>query len=398
MDMTSYDYSQLAQHPKLLALYGGWVGQKICALVHSAVTWDRSDDWRGAAAEVDRLVFVLNAAEKAKLMKSATGPRSVLGTLVEHCADGGWWSSEQGIRERSAGHDGEINVEQASESHAGGSASPLFPQLVLQDGALYAVAGEVLGVLGHTVRGIAAELASLDLCRLGVLLAGFCYRLTSRLHVRLINSVLDDLAGRDMVDLQAENELRRTLSLVEVGADRRPVSLSEPKPYPAPMPEDVHRGGQGEGAADPFNPNINVTIEHRVLILACVFRRFDLPVPPAESDASGHPELAGLKKELRTVSGKITKQLPPGTQNERKGKDAGGTRDHLWIDEAITYLGADQLPVNPRKFMYRLVGKGALPDNKINGRFVFFKVDLDRVIANGDHKRKRGRPRKRPSE
>ena len=78
-------------------------------------------------------------------------------------------------------------------------------------------------------------------------------------------------------------------------------------------------------------------------------------------------------------------------------RDAAVDRGHFWIDEAIIYLGANQLGVNPRKFMYRLVEKGALPGKKINGRFVFYKADLDRVIANGDHKRSPGRPKKHHS-
>ena len=35
MDMKPYDYSHLAEHSGLLALYLGWVGQKICALIRA---------------------------------------------------------------------------------------------------------------------------------------------------------------------------------------------------------------------------------------------------------------------------------------------------------------------------------------------------------------------------
>ena len=386
MDTKLYDYGQLAQHPKLLALYLGWLGQKICVLVHAAVTWDRSDNWRGAAAEVDRLMLVLNAAEKAKLVKSAAGLRSVLGTLVKHCADGGWWTSAEGGRERSANHGSEISVEKAREGHAGGSESPLFPRLVLQDGASYAVAGEVLGALDETVRGIAAELGNLDVCRLGVLLSGFCYRLTPRLHVRFINSLFDDLAAHDMTDLEAENELRRALNLVEVDADRQPVSLSDPKFYPAPVPADVHGGGQGEDRVGPFDPNIKVTVEHRDLVLGCVFRRFDLPLPPATSDASGHPKLTGLKRKLAVASGTATKS---------RGKKNLADQTEFWTKEAIEYLGIDRLGLKrPDMFLQRLKQKGALRPTPIAGRNVYKKADLDRVLEKGDLTRGRGRPRK----
>ena len=85
------------------------------------------------------------------------------------------------------------------------------------------------------------------------------------------------------------------------------------------------------------------------------------------------------------------------TGGRRLRKVAGVSDGHLWIDDVIAYLGADQLGINPQKFVYRLIKKGALSAKKINGRFVFFKADLDRMIANGDHRRTCGRPRKPPS-
>ena len=331
-------------------------------------------------------MLILNAAEKAKLVKPATGLRSVLGMLVKHCADGGWWTSDEGTRERSGSQDDNVDVEQARGDHAGGSESPLFPQLVLQDGASYAVAGEVLGALDHTVRGMAAELANLDLCCLGVLLSGFCYRLTPRLHVRFINAVLNDLAGRDMVDLEAENELRRALSLVEVDADRQPVSLSNPKLYPAPAPADVHGGGQGDGGVSPFDPNIKVTGDHRDLVLACVFRRFDLPLPPAQSDAVSHPELAGLKKKLGAAPDRATKS---------HGKRSLADQTEFWTNEAIAYLGLDRLGLDrPEMALQRLIRKGTLRPTKIGRRNKFKRAELDRVREKGDQARRRGRPRK----
>ena len=386
MTTEPYNYELVAQHPKLLALYLGWLGQKICALVHAAVSWDRSDDWRGAAAEVDRLVLVLNAAGKAKLMRPAARRIPALGTLVGHCADGGWWTSAEGTRERSASRDDEIDVERTLEGHADGCGAPLFPRLVLQESASYAVAGEVLRALDETVRGAATELGGLDICRLGVTLSGFCYRLTPRLHVRFINSVLGDLAAHDMTDLQAENELRRALSLVEVGADRRPVSLSEPKFYPAPVPADVRGGGQGDGGVDPFDPNIDVTIEHRDLVLACVFRRFGMMVPPAESDAVSHPELAGLKKKLAAASGKASKS---------RSKKSLADQTEFWTEEAIEYLGVDRLDLKrPDMYLQRQIKKGALRPTKRGGRNVFKKANLDRIREKGDLAPRRGRPRK----
>ena len=69
----------------------------------------------------------------------------------------------------------------------------------------------------------------------------------------------------------------------------------------------------------------------------------------------------------------------------------------FWVHEAVTYLGLDRLGLaRPEKAIYRLINKGALPTRKISGHFVFSKADLDRLLANGDQKRGRGRPRKMP--
>lgn len=66
-----------------------------------------------------------------------------------------------------------------------------------------------------------------------------------------------------------------------------------------------------------------------------------------------------------------------------------------WMHEAITYLGLDRLGLaRPDLAMHRLIRKGALHPRKIGGRLVFAKDELERVAANGDQKRRRGRPRK----
>lgn len=66
-----------------------------------------------------------------------------------------------------------------------------------------------------------------------------------------------------------------------------------------------------------------------------------------------------------------------------------------WMHEAIVYLGLDRLGLaRPDRALYRLIAKGALQPRKIAGHFAFSKAELDRVAANGDEKRGRGRPRK----
>jgi len=76
----------------------------------------------------------------------------------------------------------------------------------------------------------------------------------------------------------------------------------------------------------------------------------------------------------------------------KKGQDRAPI---LWMHEAITYLGLDRLGLTrPDKAMYRLIKKGALHTKKIAGHFAFDKSELDTVVANGDQKRGRGRPKK----
>ena len=66
----------------------------------------------------------------------------------------------------------------------------------------------------------------------------------------------------------------------------------------------------------------------------------------------------------------------------------------FWASEAIAYLGLHRIGLDdPRAALYRLVKKGALHPKKIAGKLSFVKDDLDRLIANGDQKRLRGRPR-----
>ena len=68
----------------------------------------------------------------------------------------------------------------------------------------------------------------------------------------------------------------------------------------------------------------------------------------------------------------------------------------LWLPEAISYLGLDRVGLKrPDKAIHRLINKGALHPRKISGRLSFDRDELDRVLANGDHKRGRGRPRKK---
>lgn len=67
----------------------------------------------------------------------------------------------------------------------------------------------------------------------------------------------------------------------------------------------------------------------------------------------------------------------------------------LWMHEAIAYLGLDRLGLaHPEQVIYRMVRKGILRPRKIGRFLAFTKSELDHVVANGEQKRHRGRPRK----
>jgi len=67
----------------------------------------------------------------------------------------------------------------------------------------------------------------------------------------------------------------------------------------------------------------------------------------------------------------------------------------LWMHEAIMFLGLDRLGLaRPDLAIHRLIRKGALHPRKISGHLAFDKKELEMVVANGDQRRGKGRPRK----
>lgn len=68
-----------------------------------------------------------------------------------------------------------------------------------------------------------------------------------------------------------------------------------------------------------------------------------------------------------------------------------------WMHEAVSYLGLDRLGLaKPEQAIYRMVRKGILKPRKIGRFLAFSKEELDHVVANGEKKRRPGRPRKIP--
>ena len=85
----------------------------------------------------------------------------------------------------------------------------------------------------------------------------------------------------------------------------------------------------------------------------------------------------------------------PNTNLTTQQPPKGDVAPTMWIHEAIKYLGLDRTGIKrPDKAIHRLIKKGALHPHKISSRLVFHIKELDAILANGDHKRGRGRPRK----
>ncbi|MDP6545888.1 MAG: helix-turn-helix domain-containing protein [Phycisphaerae bacterium] len=378
-----YNYELITQHPKLLALYSGWLGQKICFLTHLGVTWDRSDYWSAAAAEIDRLVLVMRCAEKAKVLNLSDEAGAALGKLVGCFAAGGWWTSKDGARERAACQQARREKDEFTGDEPGPGDAPFQPHLLLECDSVYSAAPTVINQLDGVLMQTAVAMDNLDLCRLGVSLSGFCYRSTSQLGLPFIESVLDNLAARGVTDLQAENEFRRAVGLSEVTKDRLPRSLTDPAPVPPLVLEDITAAHNSQYSFPRYRTDMT---DHCDLVLGCVFNRFDIAVPPAENDALQYPELPRLKKKLQASSVKATKS---------SGKTNLAEQTKFWSEEAIEYLGLNRLGLaRPDMALQRLIKKGVLRPTKIGGRLMFKKVELDRVLEKGDQAPRRGRPRK----
>ena len=383
MPTEPYSYELIVQHPRLLALYGGWLGQKIYSLTHSAVTWDRLEHWSAAAPEMDRLVLVLHEAEKAKVLNLSDETKAALGKLIGCFAAGGWWTSKDGTRERAACQQKRRERDEFTGDEPDLGNAPFQPRLLLERDSVYLVAPTVINQLDGVLMQTAIAMDNLDLCRLGVLLSGFCYRSTPQLGNTFINSVLNNLTARGVTDLQAENEFRRAVGLSEVNEDRRPRALTDSLSLQPLVLEDITAARDSQ---DPCALYIGDMTDQRCLVLGCVFRRFDVVVPPAECDASQYSELAGLKKKLQVASVKATQSV---------GKTKLTEESRLWTEEAIEYLGLDRCGLKrPELALQRFITEGVLRPIKVGRRNAFTKAELDRILSKGGHVRRQGRPRK----
>jgi hypothetical protein len=222
--------------------------------------------------------------------------------------------------------------------------------------------------------------------RLGALLAGLCYRITPQMPVPAVNSVFDELSYLDMIDLKAENSLRQSLHLCLVREDPSPAPSDT---HPSP-PTQTSPGKSEAWAGSYFDGMIHEVVEDEGAVLRCVFDRFGIPVPPAQSDAHLQPMLPTLKAQLASAAQRLAEREPVDASQELSN------REDLWAEETLTFLGLDRRGLaRPDMALQRLIKKGLLHPVKIGGRLSFKRAELERLRQKGDDARRPGRPRKK---
>ena len=390
MSTASYGYAPLMGRPELLALYTGWLGQRLCFLACEAVFWNRRESWQAAEAEAGRLAGILLSGGD-KRPKLLTGPPgAAMSRLLGQVGDPGWWSDEILAIRQGDGADArrlEELVGLCGEGQGARDPRPFFPMLSLDPGCRHPCAQQLLTGLADVVRGLAEALGQHGLCRCGILLSGLCHRLAGGVPVPLVDDALGLLSGRGLLGLEAENRLRRRLSLVQLNGDRRPLDTSTVPP--ASPPEPGHR--PVDPAYAPFSGYVEATCS-QADVLEGIFGEAGLAVPPEVPDGDWRADLKRLRQVLH----------PKGTapedgdrpQRSPGGQDDGSQRTRFTTQQAAAYLELNGVYRRPEMVIQRLKNKGLLRPTKLNGRNVYSRQDLDRVREKGDAARRPGRPPK----
>jgi hypothetical protein len=380
------------QNAKFFSFYSGWLGQRCCFLSCQAVLLDDRNLWNLAAAEVDRVLVLLFEAIRVRrvggegeLIHAAAGLSALFGD-GEEC----WWTSSAAVEERAPAEDELAARQDFLQDPLHGAKAMYFPYLELRSDSSYPIAGPVLAAIDEVVRIAAVAAKSHEAARLGADLSSLCHRLTRRLPVRFVDSVLNGLAQAGLTDLDAENELRRSLSLVCVDGNRMPVFATHTLAELPPV-------GKAESSPAPgvpgfFGPDLETILENQAPALNCVFKKFGVSAPPEDSDARVQPYFAQMKMAVDVAQ-------KAGRQNAEKGdgtdEATGSGADRLWSGEAMKYLGLDRNLKRPEMGLQRLIKKKVLRPTKINGKLVFDKAELDRLLQKGDLVRRPGRPPKK---
>ena len=385
--MTPSIYQQIAAEPKLASFYFGWIGQRIAAGVHAAVLRQNRLAWREACREFQRLLGVLEELLAVKGRNWSTVDSDLAELLDLLTEDGGWWTSPSGFEQQRLDERGQNARDRAIEDAL--QIQPCVPMLTGEgDGTV--VAQDIMAPLGGAVFAAAESTGCLDACRLGVQLAGLCYRITEPISVRVVAGTLDELDALAMASLDTENELRRELGLSELAPDRVWKSPSnEGRPATLPPADALSRS---PGRHRPFSSDTAAFPAER-LVLAVVFSHFGVDVPPTVSDADLH--------DIDTICRGIRDRAAAQAFEKMDGGD-GATPpvreelpDTLYTEETIEYLGLDRRGLaRPEMALQRMVKNGALHPVKVGGRNVYKRKELDRVLREGEppKRRRRGRP------
>lgn len=309
----AYNYAVIAKRQKLLAVYLGWVAQKVCHLSHAAVLYDQMDLWRQAAAEVDRLLVLCCEAEKVSLVGEDWQVGELWPALIRLYGDGGWWTGAKGLADRRLGE----ADRGLRDSFAAGKIEdgPFYPRLALEESAEYPIARDPLSALDHAVRWLSTGFGNLDLCRMGAAFSSIFHHIGPPLSPVFVAETLGDLAVHDAVDREVENRFRQSLGMVELLEDRtRKLTLD-----PAPMPPPDHRkddSGRGDPRRRSFDEIRELGEDDRNLALACVFKRFGAVIPPLTFCGDDYLEFDEIKAGV-LEGGQRREETEGATSNAR---------------------------------------------------------------------------------
>jgi hypothetical protein len=324
MSDSPYDYTQVGKLPKLLGFCLGWYGQKATYLASLAVINDNRDRWLETASEVGRLIVIYHAwrdDHTADNTPDVLGSWASLWNLIDNNA---WWDSDDALYLRAPDEAGRDAREDFLRAPLALTDAPFFP-LLAPRGTDCPMGGTVTRSLSYVVYKTPDTAGNLELVRLGILMAGLCYRITP-VRQSIIMSVLDDLAALDMTDLAAENQLRHAMDMPELAPDRSPQWARRLHEEPGAPPTPGLMSPQSDFVF-PNTDQVELRLDGREeLVLNCVFKKFNLPPPPQVSDADQQPCYEDMKKEFRAfqLPSPESGAVPPTAEQAEQTEESRG--------------------------------------------------------------------------